>query len=115
NPAGVEAALTRRGVLANVGRGPAVLATEREPLQESQDDEGDWRGDPDRGVGREESHERGGKTHDHDRDQEGVLAAREVAEPAEEQRAKGAHEEAGRKCEQGKDESGGLVYSGEEL
>ena len=50
NPAGVEAALARGCVLADISRGTAILAAERESLQQSQDDKQNRCEHPDRCV-----------------------------------------------------------------
>ena len=47
--------------------------------------------------------------------EEGVFAADQVAEPAEEQRAERAHRKAGGEGEQREDEAGRRVDAGEEL
>ena len=48
-------------------------------------------------------------------DEEGVFAADDVAETAEEQRAERTHGKAGGEGEQGEDEGGGRTDAGEEL
>ena len=54
----------------------------------------DRRGDADRRVGRQEADERRGAAHQHERDEERVLPADQVADAAEEQRAERPHDEA---------------------
>ena len=53
--------------------------------------------------------------HDHDRDQEGVLASHHVAEAAEHDRAERPHREPGGEGQQGEDEGRRLVDAGKEL
>jgi hypothetical protein len=83
-------------VLGDVGRGAAVLAAQRQALRQPQDHQQDRRQEADLGVGRQDPDRRGRQTHDHDRDQEGVLAADQIADAPEHQRAERAHQEAGR-------------------
>jgi len=71
----------------------AVLAAERQALHEAERDERHRRGDPDRLVRREHADEERRGAHQQDRDEEGVLAADEIAEPPEHQRAERAHGE----------------------
>ena len=108
-------ALALGRVLGHVGGRAAVLAAERQALQQTQRDENDRRGDADGGVARQHADERGRCAHDDDGDQEGVLAPDEVAEPAEHQRAERPHEEAGGERQQREDVGGGVVDAGEEL
>ena len=103
------------GVLGHVGGGSAVFTTQRQTLQHAQDDEDDGRRDPDAGVVGQDADNKGGTTHQQNRDQEGVFAANHVAQTAEHQRAEGTHDEAGRKGEQREDERGGRIQPTEEL
>src|SRR5205085_8865657 len=50
DPRGVGAALAVRGVFGHIGGGTAVLAAERQALQQAQADQDDRRGDADRGI-----------------------------------------------------------------
>ena len=115
DPARVEAAPAGWRVLGDVRRGPAVLTAEREALQQSKCDEEDRRGDANRLVRRQAADERGRGAHDDDGDEEGVLAADEVTEPAEHQRTERPHEEPGRESQQREQERGGVVHPREEL
>ena len=115
DPARERAALAFRRVLGDVGRRAAVLAAEREALQHAHADQDDRRRDPDRRVRGQHADDRGRAAHDEDGDEEGVLAADEVAEAAEDDRAERAHREAGREREQREDERARLVQRGEEL
>ena len=79
--AGVEAAPAIGDVLGHVDGGPAVLPTERQSLQHANHEQGDRRGDPDAGVGREKS-DRGRRTA-HDRSAEkGRVFVRQSPRPA---------------------------------
>jgi hypothetical protein len=69
----------------------------------------------DGGVAGQQADEEGRQAHDQDGDEEGVLAADEVAEPAEEQRAERTHKEARGEGEQREDISGVDVEGAEEL
>ncbi len=102
-------------MLRHVDRGAAVFAAEREPLEQAQGDQRDRRRDaPGRVVGQQADAE-GAKAHQRHGDKEGVLAADEVAEPAEEQRAERPYREAGGEREQREDEGRGLIDAGEVL
>jgi hypothetical protein len=104
-----------RRVLGDVGRRAAVLATEGQALEQAQADEDDRRRDPDRCVGGQEADDERRHAHDHDRDQEGVLAADHVAQAAEDERAEGTDQEAGREGHQRGDERRRRVEAREEL
>jgi hypothetical protein len=80
-------------MLGDVGRSAAILAAERQPLKQAQQDQ-DGRSSPADGFERwQEADREGREAHDHDRDEERVLATDEVADAAEEDRAERAHEE----------------------
>jgi hypothetical protein len=113
--AGVEAALAGRGVLGDVGRRPAVLAAERQALDQAHDDQHHRRRHPDGRVGRQQPDHEGRQPHQQHGDQEGVLAAPQVAQPAEHQGPERAHREAGGEGQQGEDVAGGGVHPREEL
>ena len=102
-------------MLGHIGRRAAVLAAQRQALQDAQDDQDDGSGNADRVVVGQETDDEGGRAHDHDGDQEGVLAADHIAQTAEDQRAEWPHDEAGRKGEQGEDEGGIGIGAGKEL
>src|SRR5581483_9891186 len=91
----VEAALSVRRVLGHVGRCTAVLAAERKALQQAQRDQDDRRRRADRRIARDEADQERRGAHDHDRDQERVFAADEIAEAAEQEGAERPHEESG--------------------
>ena len=96
NPARRITALVRTGVFGDVGCRPAVLAAECQALRETQSDEQN-RGKPsDLGEGGQQADQEGRCAHHHDGDEEGVFAADEVADAAEDQRAERAHEKARR-------------------
>ena len=90
----VTAPVVRR-MLRDVGRGAAVLAAEREALHQAQRHHQDRRQPADGCVGRQQADQERRCAHEDDGDEEGVLAADEVADAAEDQRAEGAHEKAG--------------------
>jgi hypothetical protein len=101
----VQAALAVRRVLRHVGRGAAVLAAEREALQQAQHDEDDRGRDADRRVGGQQADDERRQAHQQDGDEERVLAPDEVAQAPEDDGAEGPHREAGREGEQREDES----------
>ena len=74
--------------------GVPLLAADAEAVQQA-DKHQDERGrEADRLVGRKQTHGKGGEAHHEDGDEEGVLAADEVADAAEQQRAERADQEA---------------------
>ena len=102
-------------MLGDIDRGTAVLAAEREALQQAQRDQQDRRGNADRRVGGQQADRKSGRAHDAHRDQERVLAANEIAQSTEHQRAEGSHRESCGECGERKDEAGDFIDSGEEL
>ncbi len=103
-----------RNVLGHVRRGAAVLAAQGQPLGETQGDEDDRGDDPDAGVGGQEADERRGQAHGDDGDEEGVLAADEIADPAEHDGAQRTHAEAGAEGGEAREERRALVPGREE-
>ncbi len=102
-------------MLGHVGGRTAVLPAQRQALEAAQDDEDDRGRDAD-GLGTgEDADQEGRGAHDHDGHEEGVLAAHQVAQAAEHQRAEGAHQEAGREGEQSEDVARRLVEHRKEL
>ncbi|MCY1539084.1 hypothetical protein D9M68_746530 [compost metagenome] len=99
----------------HVGRRAAVLAAQGQALQQAQGDQDDRRRNADDCVAGQQAHHGGGDAHDHDGDEEGVLAPDHVAQPAEHYGAEGAYGEARGEGEQGEDEGSGLVDAGEEV
>ncbi len=83
----------------DIGCRTAIFTAKRQSLQQAQADQDDRSRDADRGRTRQDADEEGRQTHDHDRHEEGVFAADEIAETAEYQRAEGTHQEAGGKGE----------------
>ena len=77
-------------MLGDIDRRAAVLAAEREALEEAERHEQDRRGDADLAVVRQQADQEGRAAHDEQRDEEGVLAADQVADAAEDERAEGA-------------------------
>ena len=91
--AAVEAALGLGRVLHRDEHRPAPLAAHREALHEAQHHEQDRGERADRGVGGQDTDERGGHAHRHQRRDERGLAADPVAEVTEDHAADGAGEE----------------------
>src|SRR6185503_5076831 len=112
NKAGVEASLCIRHMLGDINRGAAILASEREPLQDANKQKNDWRGDPDRRIRREKPDESGRASHDQQRYKKSILSADKVAYSPEEQRAKRAHDEPNGECRKIRDERERLVARG---
>ena len=83
-------------MLRHVGRRTAIFTAERETLDQPQGDEQDWRRPPDGLELRQEAHCERRPAHEQDRHEEGVLAADEVADAAEDDGAERANEEARR-------------------
>ena len=102
-------------MFADVDRGAAIFAAERETLGEAEANQNDRRDDADRSVGRQQSDEESADAHERHRDDEGVFAADKVAEPAEEQCAERTHGKTGREGEQREDESRCRIHTGKEL
>ncbi len=115
DPRGVGAALTVRRVLGDISGRAAVLPAEGEALEQPQQHQDHWRREPDRRVRGEDADHEGRDPHDDDRDQEGVLAADEVTEAAEDERAEGPDRESRREGEECEDERRSRVHAGEEL
>ena len=88
-----EAAARSGGVLDGHQRRAAPLATGREALQDAEQDQQDRSGDADRGIGRQESDERGRQAHQDEREDEHLLAAEPVAEVAGDDRAERPEQE----------------------
>ena len=99
----------------HVSRRAAIFSAQRQPLQQAQCDENDWRGDAPCGVIGQHTDDEGRYAHQHDGDEESVLAPNQIAQPSKHQGAEGTHGEARGKCQQRKDEGGRLVNAGEEL
>ena len=102
-------------MLGHVSRGTPVLAAEREPLEQAQHDQQDRSRNAPRRIGRQKADQECAKAHQRHSDEEGVLAADQIAQPAEEQRAERTHREAGGKGQECEDEGGGWRHAGEEL
>ena len=114
DPRGVEAAAVLRRVLGDVGRGTAILAAQRQALQQAAGDEQHGGSDADRGVARQQADHEGRDAHQGHRHEEGVLAADQVAQAAEEQRAERTDREAGGEAQQGEDEGRRRIDAREE-
>jgi hypothetical protein len=101
-------------MLGHVGCGTAVLAAEGQSLHQPQQHQ-DQRGrEADRRVGRQEADQDRRDTHEDDRDQEGVLPADKVTDPAEDDCAERTDQEAGRVGAEGAEQGRGLVARWEE-
>jgi hypothetical protein len=87
NEAGVVAALFVGDVLGHVGRGAAVLTSQGQPLQEAQQHE-QYRGrEPDARIGGQKADQRRADAHGDHGYEECVLAADEIADVSEDDRA----------------------------
>src|SRR6185312_11661414 len=115
DPRGVETAFVLRRVLSDVNCGTTVFAAERETLRQTQTDQNDRRDDAGGRVGRQQTDKKGADTHQRHGDEEGVLAADDVTEPAEKQRTEWAHRKTGGESEQREDESRRRIDAGKEL
>ena len=102
-------------MLGDVGRGTAVFPAERQALQQPQQHQRHRRRDPDRCVAGEQADREGRPAHDAHGDQKRVLAAHQIAQPPENQRAERAHGEAGGKRGQRENKAGDFIHAGEEL
>ena len=114
-PAGVVAAMLVLDMLGDVGDGAAVLPAEAEALDQAEDEEDEGRGESDRGVAGNHADE--GRPHAHagQRDDEGILPAHLIAEPAEEERPQRPDQEADREDRHGAEEGRDRVALLEEL
>ena len=102
-------------MLGDVGGRAAVLAAEGEALQQTQDDQQDGCRDADGLIRGQQADAGRGHAHEHDGDEEGVLAPDEIPEAAEHERAERPHEKPCGERQQREDEPGGLVDAREEL
>src|SRR5207249_7886050 len=103
-PPGVVAPMLVLDVLGDVGDGPAVFPAEAEALDQAEREEDERRGEADRGVAWNKADEGRPHAHTGQRDDEGVLPAHLVAEPAEEERPQRAYQEADREDRHGAEE-----------
>ena len=115
DPGREVAAPAVRRVLGHVGGRSPVLTAQRQALQQPQRDQDHGSGDAPGRVTGQQSDQEGRRSHDRDRDQERVLAAHDVPDPAEDHRPERAHREAGRKGQQRHDELRGGRQRSEEL
>ena len=102
-------------MLGDVDRRAAIFAAEREALDQPQRDQHDRRKNAPRGEAGDHADEESADTHEAHRDQEGVFAADQVAEVAEDQSAERAHRETGGKRQQCEDEPDIRRHIGEEV
>ena len=91
-----------------------MVTAKSEALQHAQNDQDDRSSDADRGRPGQDTDQEGRGAHDQDCHEEGVFAADEIAETAEDQRAERTHQEAGGKGEQGEDIARGFRVLREE-
>ena len=115
NPACRCAAFARLRMLGDVDCGAAIFAADGEALQHAQAHQQPWRGQPDRVRIGKKTRDECGKAHQGDRDEEGALAARAIAEAAEEYGAKGTREETGGEGQQCEDVALCFTGAGEEM
>ncbi|MND71415.1 hypothetical protein D3C80_629410 [compost metagenome] len=99
----------------HVGGCAAVLTAQRQALQQTQADQDDRRGHAYGRVAGQQAHHGCRDTHDHDGDEEGVLASDHVAQAAEHNGAERPDGEAGGEGEQGEDKGRCFVDAGEEV
>ena len=111
----VEAPLVVGDVLRHVDRGPAVLAAERQALQQAQRHQQDRRQDADRRIGRQEADEGGRQAHHRDRHEERELPANDVPDASEYGGPERAHGEAGSEGGQRREKCRDVVTLREEL
>jgi len=111
----VVAALVVGHVLRHVGRGAAVLTAEREALRQAQEHE--QRGSPEtqRRVRGQEADQRGAHAHRGHGDEERVLAADQITDVTEHQRAQRAHAKAGAEGREAGEELSGVVAGRKKL
>src|SRR5260370_33773324 len=79
-------------VLRNINRGASVFPAQLEPLEDTNKDQSNRSKPTGRGESGHQADEKGSKAHHRERDQEGILAAYQVAYSSEEERPKGAHQ-----------------------
>ncbi|MNO48359.1 hypothetical protein D3C76_386920 [compost metagenome] len=115
DPRGEVAALAFGCMFGHVGRGAAVLTAQGQALQQAQADQDDGGRHANGRVAGQQTDDGRGHTHDHNGDEEGVLAPDHVAQPAEHDGAEGAYGKAGGEREQREDKGGCLVDAGEEV
>src|SRR4029079_6030955 len=104
-----------RGMLRDIGYRAAVFAANGQPLQHPQGYEDDRRRDPDGRKVRQHTECERREAHQHDGDQEGVLAPDQIADAAENDRTEGPDGEAGGEAEQGEDEGRRGIDAREEM
>ena len=102
-------------MLGDVDDGAAKLAADREPLEDPKHHEQQRRRDADCRASRQHADQERREAHDRERDQERVLAADAVADPAEHERPERAHDEADREGREREDEGRRRVNAREEM
>ena len=104
-----------RRVFSDVDDRAAEFAADRQTLEDSQPDQQERRSDADRGVARQQPDQESRDAHQREGREEGDLAAHEVAEPPEQDRAQRPHDEADREGRERQQEGGRFVDAREEM
>ena len=104
NPGGIKPAPAVGRVLGDIGRRAAIFAAERQTLQHAHRDEQDRRQNADRLVARQQPDDKGRGPHQQQGQHEGELAADQIAEIPEHDRAERPDQEPGPEHEQAQDE-----------
>ena len=102
-------------VLGDVDDGAAKFAADGETLEDAKRHQQQRRRDADRGVVRQHADEERREAHEGEGREERDLAADEVADPAEDERAERPHDEADRKGREREDEGRRLVNRGKKM
>ena len=109
DPAGVKPALVVGCVFGNIGGRATIFATQSQALEHAQYHQHDRCPYARRLIRRQEADAEGREAHHHQRDDEGITPAKQIADPPEHQRAKRAHDKACRKDQQRHDRACGRV------
>ena len=99
----------------DIGGGAAIFAAQRQALDQPQAGSASSARRSRAGVAGQQADDEGRQAHQAHRDQEGIFAPDQVAEPAEYQRAERPHRKAGGEGGEREDEARGLVDAGEEV
>ena len=84
-------------MLGDIDRGPPVLSTECQTLQQTEEEQDRRCQQADRGVRRQAPDQERRQTHDGQGDQKGVLPSNQISDAAEDERSKRTDEEPGGK------------------
>ncbi len=104
-----EAAIVRRSVLSDIGRGATIFTAQRQALQKAEGQQGNRRGNADLLVIGQKADSKGRQPHDDHGEQEGRLATDQITDVAKHESAERAHNKAGGKGHQRENETRGLV------